>query len=107
MSNNFGPRQDFEKLIPTVIRSLKEDKKIPIYGVGNNIRDWIFVKDSCRMIKKILEDGNKNDVYNLSCQNEMSNVALIKQITEICGVTYEDHVTHVPDRAGHDFRYSY
>ena len=106
MSNNFGPRQDSEKFIPTIIRSIRGGKKIPVYGTGENVRDWIFVKDCCRMINDVLHHGVENETYNLSLKNEMKNIDLVREITETMGSSLDDCVMYVKDRAGHDFRYS-
>lgn len=106
MSNNFGPRQDKEKFIPTIIRSLREKNKIPVYGDGSNVRDWMFVKDCCLMIKEVLEQGELNETYNISLKNELSNISLIEKITKIMNVPFRESITYVPDRLGHDFRYS-
>ena len=106
MSNNFGPRQHQEKFIPTIIRSLRQGKKIPIYGDGKNVRDWYYVKDCAQSILDVYRKGKVNSTYNLSLQNEMQNVQIVKYILEIMGLSFEDNVIFVEDRLGHDFRYS-
>ena len=106
MSNNFGPRQHSEKLIPTILKSLNLGKKIPIYGDGSNIRDWFYVKDCAKMVRGVLELGENNAVYNLTHNNEMTNIDLIKKILSMTGLDYESNVKFVSDRPGHDKRYS-
>ena len=106
MSNNFGPRQHKEKFIPTILRSLKKGCKIPIYGDGKNVRDWFYVKDCVQCILQIFENGQDNQVYNLSLQNELENIEVVKNILQIKGLSFEENVSFVTDRMGHDFRYS-
>ncbi len=106
MSNNFGPRQHGEKLIPTVVRSLKEGKKIPVYGDGKNIRDWFYVKDCVKMVNTVLNTNRENEVFNLTYGNEMQNLNVITKICNILSVQPEDVIEFVKDRPGHDFRYS-
>ena len=113
-SNNFGPNQHQEKLIPTIIKSCLQNKKIPIYGSGKNIRDWIFVEDHCRGIKLALEKGKVGDVYLFGGRYEISNLELAKKICEILdqikprsdGISYNFQIDFVEDRLGHDLRYS-
>ena len=105
-TNNFGPRQHREKLLPTIIGSLCENKKIPIYGTGENVRDWLFVKDTARAIKFILESSSLNETYNISSSNEMKNVDLIKKALSYMDKLWHENITFVKDRPGHDFRYS-
>jgi dTDP-glucose 4,6-dehydratase len=107
--NNYGPRQHTEKLIPTVITSLKEGKKIPVYGDGKNIREWIHVTDHARAIVEVLFDGKRGEVYNIPGSCELTNLELIEKIikaTKGKDVKVEDYIEFVEDRAGHDFRYS-
>lgn len=106
MSNNFGPRQHYEKLIPTVVNCLKVGKKVPIYGDGTNVRDWLYVKDSVKLIYTVWESGAFNTTYNLTYCNETDNLTLVSQICEIMGVDPDVALTFVKDRPGHDFRYS-
>jgi len=106
MSNNFGPRQNGEKLIPTVIRSLMEGNKIPVYGEGKNIRDWFYVKDCVNMIYDVFQCGSDNETYNLTHGFEMENLCVIEKICEIMGKNFLESILFVPDRPGHDFRYS-
>jgi len=106
MSNNFGPRQDSEKFLPTMIRKLNRGEKIPVYGDGSNIRDWLYVKDACRMVYSVLADGEMNSVYNVTHRNEMTNLELVRCVTDLMSVDFESSVEFVIDRPGHDFRYS-
>jgi len=104
-TNNFGPYQLPEKLIPkTIIRALK-NLPIPIYGKGTNIRDWIYVQDHCAGIAAVLEKGNPGEIYNISAGNEEKNVEVAKKILNILGKP-ENLITFVEDRPGHDLRYS-
>ena len=104
-TNNYGPRQFSEKLIPKTIILAKQGQNIPIYGNGKNIRDWIHVDDHCNGILSLLLDGKSGQSYNISANNEMDNVTIVKMILEIMGKS-EDLIEHVEDRPGHDFRYS-
>ena len=106
MSNNFGPRQHREKLLPTVIHSISKDRKIPVYGNGKNIRDWLYVKDSARAIKRVLIAGIENQTYNISYQNEMTNIQVISKICNLMNKDVAKSIKFIKDRAGHDFRYS-
>ena len=104
-TNNFGPYQLPEKLIPkTVIRALR-DLPIPIYGSGMNIRDWIYVQDHCSAIEAVLEKGNPGEIYNVSAGNEVTNIDIVKTIISILNKP-ESLITFVEDRPGHDTRYS-
>ena len=104
-TNNFGPMQFPEKLIPKVIILAAQNKKIPVYGNGKNIRDWIFVSDHCNAIMKVLLKGKKGKSYNISAHNEVNNLTIIKQILEIMNKP-SDQIEFIEDRPGHDFRYS-
>ena len=104
-TNNYGPRQFPEKLIPKTILLANKDKKIPVYGNGKNIRDWIFVDDHCEAVLRILLDGKSGESYNISANNEIDNTTVVKRILDIMGKS-EDLVEYVEDRPGHDFRYS-
>ena len=106
MSNNFGPRQDKEKFLPTIIRKLRNGEKIPVYGDGTNIRDWLYVKDACKLLYTVLLRGNENEVYNVTHNNEMTNLELIRHVTDILSINFHDNISFVNDRPGHDFRYS-
>jgi dTDP-glucose 4,6-dehydratase len=104
-TNNFGPYQLPEKLIPkTVIRALR-DLPIPIYGTGQNIRDWIYVQDHCSAIAAVLEKGEAGEVYNVSAGNEVTNIVIAKKIIALLNKP-ESLITFVEDRPGHDARYS-
>lgn len=103
-SNNYGPYQYEEKFIPTIIRSLLEGKKIPVYGQGKQIRDWIFVKDCCEAIYTVFRDGNVGERYCISGDCEIENIQLVKYIITEMGLS-EDLIDYVEDRPGHDFRY--
>lgn len=104
-TNNYGPRQAPEKLIPKTILLANQNKKIPVYGNGKNIRDWIFVEDHCDAILKVLFKGKSGESYNISADNEVDNLRIIRKILDIMGKT-NDLIEFVPDRPGHDFRYS-
>ena len=104
-TNNFGPRQFVEKLIPKTIILANKDLKIPIYGNGANIRDWIFVDDHCTAVEKVLFNGKSGESYNISANNETDNISIVKKILEIMDKS-EDLIEFVEDRPGHDFRYS-
>ena len=105
-SNNFGPRQNSEKFLPTIIKSLSLDEKIPIYGDGKNIRDWLFVKDNVRIIYDIWNKSDMNNIYNISLLNELENINIVKKVVAIMKRDYKSSVSFVEDRLGHDFRYS-
>jgi len=104
-TNNYGPRQSPEKLIPKVIMLAKMNKKIPIYGNGKNIRDWIFVLDHCNAILQASFKGKKGESYNISAQNEVDNLTIVKKILKVVGKS-QDLIQFIKDRPGHDFRYS-
>ena len=104
-TNNYGPRQFPEKLIPKTIILANQNKKIPIYGNGKNIRDWIFVDDHCDAVSNVLFNGKKGESYNISANNEIDNITIVKKILTIMDKS-EDLMQFVEDRPGHDFRYS-
>ena len=104
-TNNYGPRQFHEKLIPKVIHLASKNKKIPVYGNGKNIRDWIFVNDHCKAIFEVLKKGKSGESYNISSNAELSNITIIEKILEIMNKS-TDLIEFVEDRPGHDFRYS-
>lgn len=104
-TNNYGPRQSPEKLIPKTILLADQNKKIPIYGTGKNIRDWIFVLDHCDAILRILSKGKKGESYNISANNEVDNITIVRKILKIMDKS-EDLIEFTTDRPGHDFRYS-
>lgn len=105
-SNNFGPRQDFEKLIPKVITNAINKKKIPVYGNGLNVRDWVYVEDNCYAIYHLSKNGAIGNVYNIGGNNEKNNLQIIDIILEKINANKFDLIEFVPDRNGHDFRYS-
>jgi len=113
-SNNFGPFQHREKLIPTIIRSCIQNKDIPIYGNGKNIRDWIFVGDHCDGIEMAIASGKTNETYLFGGEMELRNIDIAHKICEILdvikpkssGESYKSQIKFVQDRAGHDFRYA-
>jgi dTDP-glucose 4,6-dehydratase len=104
-SNNFGPNQHSEKLIPLVINRIVQGKSIPVYGDGTNIRDWIFVGDHCRSLWNVLTKGQNGNQYLIGGGHEISNIDLINQICDIIGKG-KNLITFVEDRKGHDFRYA-
>tara|TARA_B110000014_G_C20091338_1_gene571401 strand:+ start:8 stop:1012 length:1005 start_codon:yes stop_codon:yes gene_type:complete len=104
-TNNYGPRQFVEKLIPKTIILANKNLKIPIYGNGKNIRDWIFVDNHCDAVEKVLFTGKTGESYNISADNEIDNITIVKKILEIMDKS-EDLMEFVEDRPGHDFRYS-
>ena len=104
-TNNFGPRQFTEKLIPKIIILANKNLKIPIYGEGKNIRDWIFVDNHCDAVEMALFNGKSGESYNISADNEIDNITIVKKILEIMNKS-EDLIEFVEDRPGHDFRYS-
>ena len=104
-TNNYGPRQFAEKLIPKTILLASKDRKIPIYGKGTNIRDWIYVDDHCDAVLLILLNGKSGESYNISANNEIDNLTVVRKILEIMNKP-EDLIDFVEDRPGHDFRYS-
>lgn len=105
-SNNFGPRQHGEKFIPTIMRKLLNDEKIPIYGTGRNVREWTYVKDTPRAIEHILLNSEFNKTYNISSSNEQENLEIVKKITAVLNRDFDSSIEFVRDRLGHDFRYS-
>ena len=104
-SNNYGPYQFPEKLIPLMIANCLADKPLPVYGEGLNVRDWLYVEDHCRAIDRILEDGVPGEVYNVGGHNEMRNIDIVRQICNLLGKPHS-LITHVADRKGHDLRYA-
>ena len=104
-TNNYGPRQFNEKLIPKTIGLCDENKKIPVYGTGTSIRDWIHVEDHCKAIMLVLEKGKGGESYNISSSNEVDNLTLVTKILEILNKSKEN-IQFVKDRPGEDIRYS-
>jgi dTDP-glucose 4,6-dehydratase len=103
--NNYGPRQDKEKLIPKVISNALNNDPIPVYGKGDNIREWIHVHDHCTAIKCIFDCGSTGEIYNIGSGVELQNLHLVKRILSITNRP-ESLIQFVKDRKGHDFRYS-
>jgi len=105
-SNNFGPRQNKEKFLPTIFNSLFEGKKVPVYGDGKNIRDWLYVKDNVRVIYNLWLNSSLNETYNITFSNEMTNIDIIKKICKNLDFDWKEKVKFIEDRKGHDKRYS-
>lgn len=104
-SNNYGPWQFPEKLIPLMIANALQDKPLPVYGTGKNVRDWLYVEDHCKAIGLILQKGNPGEVYNIGGNHEMENIALVRRICQELGKP-ESLIAYVTDRKGHDLRYA-
>lgn len=104
-SNNYGPYHFPEKLIPLMIANALNDKPFPVYGKGENVRDWLYVEDHCIAIDLIIHDGNIGEVYNIGGHNERSNLEVVKAIIKGLGKS-EDLIHYVTDRPGHDMRYA-
>ena len=104
-SNNFGPYQFPEKVIPLFVTNLIEDRKVPLYGQGQNVRDWVHVDDHCEAVLTVLQQGRSGEVYNIGGDNERSNLELAHALLEIMGKGPE-YVQNVADRPGHDLRYA-
>ena len=104
-TNNFGPRQFPEKLIPKITLLAENNKKIPVYGTGKNLRDWLHVDDHCEAILSVLQHGKSGQSYNISSNNEIDNLTIINKILSIMGKS-NNLIEFVEDRPGHDFRYS-
>ncbi|MDD2439799.1 MAG: dTDP-glucose 4,6-dehydratase [Methanosarcinaceae archaeon] len=104
-TNNFGPYQYPEKLIPFFISRLLENKKVPIYGRGENIRDWIYVRDHCLAVDFLLHKGKEGEIYNIGSGNELTNIDITRRLLRILRKD-ESKIEYVKDRKGHDFRYS-
>ena len=112
-SNNYGPKQHDEKLIPTIIRKALNGERIPIYGDGSNIRDWLYVLDHCKGIALAYEKGRSGETYNIGGRNERNNLYIANKVCELLDKkhpkgegSYKDQINFVKDRAGHDFRYA-
>jgi dTDP-glucose 4,6-dehydratase len=111
-SNNYGPKQHDEKLIPTIIRKALNNENIPIYGDGKNIRDWLYVLDHCKGIDLAFQNGKAGETYNIGGKNEKNNLYIANTICDILdeikpkNKSYKDQITFVEDRPGHDFRYA-
>ena len=112
-SNNYGPYQFPEKLIPLMINNMIEEKSLPVYGDGRNVRDWLYVEDHCRAIWEIIQNGKRGETYNIGGENEWTNIELLYKLCEIVADEkskdrnyYNKLITYVNDRAGHDRRYA-
>ena len=113
-SNNYGPKQHHEKLIPHIIAKALAEEPLPIYGKGENVRDWLYVLDHCKAIDLIFHTGKAGETYNVGGNNERSNIVIVKKICALLderrprtgGKKYAELITFVADRAGHDFRYA-
>ena len=111
-SNNYGPKQHDEKLIPTIIRKAISGENIPIYGDGKNIRDWLYVQDHCTGIELVYKNGKFGETYNIGGKNERNNLYIANKICEILDEiypkknSYKNQISFVKDRPGHDFRYA-
>ncbi|QSR85819.1 dTDP-glucose 4,6-dehydratase [Methylacidimicrobium sp. B4] len=112
-SNNYGPRQFPEKMIPLMILNLLEEKPLPVYGDGRNRRDWLYVEDHCRALREVLLRGKPGETYHIGSGASCSNRELVEQLCDLMGEiqplrsdrSYRDRITYVSDRPGHDFRY--
>lgn len=113
-TNNYGPHQFPEKLIPLLIHNCLNNKKLPIYGKGENVRDWLYVEDHCEAIKEVLVKGSIGETYNIGGNNEKTNIEIVKTVCSTLdeikprknNSSYKKLITFVEDRPGHDFRYS-
>ena len=111
-SNNYGPKQHDEKLIPTIIRNAVQGKNIPIYGTGKNVRDWLYVLDHCKGIDLVFQTGKTGETYNIGGKNERTNLYIAHTICDILdelkpkSTSYKNQITFVKDRPGHDLRYA-
>lgn len=104
-TNNYGPYQYPEKLIPLFVTNLIDGKKVPVYGTGKNVRDWIHVNDHCRAVEFLLEHGNSGEIYNIGGGQEKTNLEITHKILDLLSGG-ESMIEYVTDRPGHDFRYS-
>ena len=104
-SNNYGPYQFPEKLIPLMIANAMADKELPVYGEGLNVRDWLYVEDHCKAIDMIIREGKDGEIYNIGGHNERANIDVVKMILKEVGKP-ESLIKYVKDRAGHDLRYA-
>ncbi|HRG07559.1 MAG TPA: GDP-mannose 4,6-dehydratase, partial [Cyclobacteriaceae bacterium] len=113
-SNNYGPKQHTEKLIPTIIRKAISGQPIPIYGDGMNVRDWLYVLDHAKGIELVFKNGRAGETYNIGGRNERTNNQIVQTICALLdqekpspsGKSYKEQITYVKDRAGHDKRYA-
>ena len=113
-SNNYGPKQHAEKLIPTIIRKCLNGEPIPVYGTGSNVRDWLYVLDHCKAIDLIFHEGKSGETYNVGGHNERNNLEIVRKVCQLLdekrprknNQKYADLISFVTDRPGHDFRYA-
>ena len=105
-SNNYGPNQNEEKLIPKIIKNIHSGNKVPIYGNGKNVRDWLYVTDHCEAIWDILTKGSNGETYNIGGNCERNNIQILDSICIEMGADINDFLEYVEDRKGHDFRYA-
>ena len=113
-SNNYGPKQHVEKLIPTIIRKCRKEEPIPVYGTGNNVRDWLYVLDHCKAIDLIFHKGRSGETYNVGGHNERNNLEIVRKVCQLLdqkqprkdNKKYKELISFVTDRPGHDFRYA-
>jgi dTDP-glucose 4,6-dehydratase len=111
-SNNYGPKQHDEKLIPTIIRKAISGEQIPIYGDGKNVRDWLYVLDHCKGINKVFHKGKAGETYNIGANNEKDNITIAERICSLLDElvpkrnSYAEQISFVKDRPGHDYRYA-
>ena len=113
-SNNYGPKQHEEKLIPHIIKSALNEENLTVYGTGKNIRDWLYVLDHCKAIDLIYHTAKSGETYNVGGRNERTNIVIVNRVCEILdqerpranGKSYKELIVFVEDRAGHDFRYA-
>ena len=105
-SNNYGPYQHREKFIPKIITNILTEQHIPVYGKGENIRDWLYVEDHCDALNVVLEKGNPGETYNIGGDCELRNIDIVDYIIEEMGDTRHELIKYVEDRLGHDFRYA-
>jgi dTDP-glucose 4,6-dehydratase len=104
-TNNYGPNQHPEKLIPRLVTNALRGRPLPIYDSGKNVRDWIFVEDNCHAIYTVLERGESGQIYNIGASNEKSNIDIAREILRRLSLP-EKMIEFIEDRPGHDFRYS-
>ncbi|MAG28212.1 dTDP-glucose 4,6-dehydratase [Candidatus Pacearchaeota archaeon] len=105
-SNNFGPRQHDEKFLPTILRKLKLDEKIPVYGDGQQEREWMYVKETAKATRFILENSSMNETYNVSSKFHLKNIEVVERVCKLMDKNLEECIEYVEDRPGHDFNYS-
>ena len=105
-SNNFGTRQHDEKFLPTIIRKLKEGNKVPIYGNGHQEREWMYVKETAKATRFILENSSMNETYNVSSKFHLKNIEVVQKVCKLLDKNPDACIEYVEDRPGHDFKYS-